>query len=267
MIAQCEKTAYTFRDWYLHIRCPGSPENSNRVLYLAYVIWEEDFPHVIDQGDLENLLIATLTYCFAHFDPSKGCQDISEQERFLRFFKHWFRRRLRDAARDHRRPHRAKATARYLQWTATLRPSSRKEDDYMDWSWFLYGQALRRLSREAQKFVRLHIVQDKTLDEIVPLMGVSKSTLCRKYKFDRLVQIIKEEVKEMVMSIPRINLEALVYTLYIESGFSEDEIARLFCVPESFVTGIIRGLTVRVMQRLEGETGRMLFSDGSPAMT
>ena len=49
--------------------------------------------------------------------------------------------------------------------------------------------------------------------------------------------------------------------------FDEDEIARLFCVPEAFISGIIKGLTGKVMKRLGGEAGRRFFSNGSPQMT
>jgi hypothetical protein len=250
----------TFAEWYSRHRCSGSPENPYRVLNLAFTVWDEDYHWVIEQDELEDCVIVILTYCFAHFDPKKGRPDISVEDRFVRFFRSWFRTRLRDMAKDRESRLRRKSTFRYCQWKERLSSTSRKADAFEDWSWFLYGQALRRLSREAQKYIRLKHVQGMTLVEIVPIMGMSKRSLCRKYGFERLVALFQSEVNSMVMSIPQQNMDELVYTLYFEDHSDEDEIARLFCVPEPYIRGIVKGLTGKVMRGLEKEAGRRLFA-------
>jgi AraC-like DNA-binding protein len=245
--------------WYGRERCPGSPESLLRIQRLARRIWVRDFPKVIEEGELVTYVFTVLTYCFGHFQRSMGNPDVSIEDRFVAFFRYCFRRKLQDMAWDRRRSDRRRATVHYLERKAAQEPSSRNQHAFMEWAWFVYRQTLRRLSRDAQRYIQLHLVQRKTVEAIVPIMGLSKSTLCRKFGSARLVELFRSQVNAMTTSIPPDHLEQFVCTLHEEDQLDEDEIARLLCVPESHVVEILLNATGKVVNRLDETAVRRLF--------
>jgi hypothetical protein len=248
-----------FVEWYGGHRCPGSPRNPIRVFNLARRIAEEDFQELIEQDEVESLVIATLTVCFARFNPARGDQDIPEVDRFLRFFRHSFRRKLKDLAKDRVSRGRPKATLRYVHWKGGLSHSTRKDDIFADWAWFLFEQALRRLNREAQEYVKYRYRDGLTVEETASRMGVSRGQL-RVYGGDGLARILRDEIGVMVKEVPEEDLGRLVYSFYYEDGFDEDEIASLFCLPVPDVVRLIRDATGEIICGLGREIGRSLFS-------
>jgi AraC-like DNA-binding protein len=250
---------YGFSDRYARERCPGCPESPLKILRLAQKIWRRAYPQVIEEGEVEGYVATVVAYCWGHFQPARGNPNDSIEHRFLRFFRYCFRRTLRDVARDRRRNERRRSTARYHRWKLAQEPSSRKQDRFMEWCWYMYAQARRRLSRDVQQFIHLHLEEKKTLEQIAKIMGVSKSTLCRKFGSARLVELFKGEVNSMVRSTPPDRLEQVVYNLYYENHFDEEEVARLLCVPESDVVQILRDATGKVVNRLDVTAVRRLF--------
>src|SRR4051812_40347823 len=96
------REVYDFNHWYQLYRCPNSPLCPKRMLRQAYAIWYRDFRDDIDQESLESRIIIILSRCFETFDPTKGDQRTSVQDRFVKHFGYWFARKLRDARRDER---------------------------------------------------------------------------------------------------------------------------------------------------------------------
>jgi hypothetical protein len=84
-------TDATYESWSWGHRCPGSPEEPKRAMRLARRIARQNFPGVVDLGDIENLVIGVLEVVFDDFDPAKGDQSLDVEVRFLKRFRHLFR--------------------------------------------------------------------------------------------------------------------------------------------------------------------------------
>lgn len=235
----------TFRDWYSLNRCPGSPRDPTALIGLAQRIARRDFRDEIDPASVENRTIRTLESCFVRFDPCKGNQSVPVKRRFVKHFAYWFARGLKDAVRDER-PNRAKSTRRYLG-QLTGGSYKRESDLYREWSRFLFGEALLRVDRTTRQFVRLHVLERRTLEEVGRVLAMSERTLSRRYGGRKLAEIFQREVGKMVLSIPTEKVERLVYTLYFEDEFSKDEVARLLCLPPDRVESVVRSVAGRVM--------------------
>jgi DNA-directed RNA polymerase specialized sigma24 family protein len=230
-----------FREWYGRERCPGSPENPRRAQRLAEAIYARDYQDVIDPDEIEGLVREALSHCFARFDAARGRPDHAVEERFLTFFKQRLRRRFKDTRRDRERRGRPRATVRYLGWRLGLPRSTPRDEAVEGWEWILYQQAVARLSREAQRFVQLHVVGGLNLEQTARSMGVSRSYL-RRFGGDNLARIIREEIRAWALGLPAEDADELIRRMFFLDVCDEEDVAGLLGVDVSYVVDVVRRL-------------------------
>lgn len=230
------KTDLTFAEWYRRHRCDGSPWNPRRCLRLSEEICEKDFADIIEFDEVERHARDALTHCFARFDHTKGCPDISVEDRFLRFFKGHLRKRLHQERRDARDRSRPNATLRYLKAKAEL--DGDEEGTFWNFARHSYHEARDTLEGEVREFVRLRIDEGLGMNETSARMRVPRSYL-RRFGGDRLPEIIRQQIRRWTQALARRELDRLVDEM--DSNFlDEGEIAQLLCIEIEVVVDALR---------------------------
>jgi hypothetical protein len=201
---------------------------------MAEVLIERDWPEV-DPSEVEAITREVVAYVADRFDVAKGRPGLTEEGRFLAFFRTHLRRKLRSARRDEVSRERPNATRRYAE---TKRARDLVEEEAESWRRHVYHEALAGLEEEA--FIRHHLRDGLSMERTAAAMGRSRSYL-RRYNEERLVPVLRSRVSEWATGLPREEFESLLDRLDLSGLFDVAEMAQLLAVDEDVVRAGLRG--------------------------
>jgi RNA polymerase sigma factor (sigma-70 family) len=246
----CEST---FEGWYARERCPGSPESPRRILALAETVWRLDYAESLPDEDVTDWTFKVLHFCFRLFDPARGPQEVPAHDKFINFFKYWFRRRLRDKKCEAAaRRRRTVCFSDLAEGEPPVADRSRRGEFYA-WSRRLLHKASPRLDRRMRRVIELRYLRGLGVAETSEHLGRSPKTVSNNYSLMKIVEAVRKQVNAVVLRLPPANLEGIVYYLHYEVGFGEREIAELLCVPRPTVAATLAGVCDRILSGMSRE--------------
>jgi hypothetical protein len=245
----------TWGDWYRRLRqdyrCTAAPENPRRLLRLAAKICCQDFPALDWTEGWQRFAYETLAVALRRFNPARGNQDTPVRQRFVTCFRIWLRQRMKKACRR-RRAGRLLSPDALTRHPHPPRSDGHLTDEYDWWSWTLFQKARTRLDPRARVCLdlRLQGVGDR---KIAARLGISPKTLSNCYSYRRIVELVRREVRRMVLGLPTEDLLAVVFHLLVDVGFSLGQVARLMCVEDEELRRRLGSARAGRIQGLEPE--------------
>jgi DNA-directed RNA polymerase specialized sigma24 family protein len=214
--------------------CSSAPENPQRIFHLAAKICREDYPE-LDQDEVPSFLFESLDYTLCHFDPGKGDQSVPVEDRFVGAFHSWLHQCLEKNRRRRLLP--------------TGRPQSAPEDrgavlKYDNWSRFLLNQVIGRLNERARVCLVRRLTGESFM-AIASRLGVKTRTVTNHYSDKRLVTLLQNQVKDLILALPDHKLRAVIWHLLDDLPFPK--VARLLCVDAGELRGRVGGGDGRVL--------------------
>jgi hypothetical protein len=227
----------TLAGWYRRHRPWFAPADPTPLLELGGRILTKDFPEVLDEeGYTERLVVAALRDAFHYFDPARGNPDRPVQKRFLVYFRSVLRQRL---TKGRKRLAKRRASGAWLRAVGDCTEYQGRESEgegvakeYAFWSRRLYDLALRRLEPRLRTYVEMKN-SGRPLREIAAVVGVSEKTLSNRYGRSRLIKLLREAVRSVILGLPEGRRRGLVAHLLREVGLTPDWVGRLLCLAPS----------------------------------
>jgi hypothetical protein len=224
----------TLAGWYRRHRPWFAPDGPAQLLKLAERIFTKDFPELLaDEGYAERLVVAALRDAFRYFDPARGNPDRPVQKRFLVYFRGVLRQRL---TKGRKRLAKRRASGAWLRAAedCTEYPGRASEcegvaQEYAFWCHQLYNLALRRLEPRLRTYVEMRN-SGRPVKEIAAVLGVSAKTLANRYGHSKLIKLVREAVRSVVLALPERRRRGIVAHLRYEVGLTPDEVSRLLCL-------------------------------------
>lgn len=216
----------TWAGWYCRLRlkrrCFGAPKYPRRLFRLAAKVIRDDFPGLDGDEGRERYTYEVISYTLRRFDPAKGDQNIPIEERFVSSFRCWLRQRLKKEKRGRRRRR------------CKRRPTGADTGpvfEYERWSRLLYEFVVGDLNERARVCLELRM-DGRSYADIAHYLGIAPRTLTNSWSDRRLVQLVQEEVRDLVLGWPVEKLRVVVWHLLVEVGLQFKKAACLLCVPE-----------------------------------
>jgi hypothetical protein len=227
----------TLAGWYRRHRPRFAPADPTPLLELGGRILEEDFPELLtDEGYAERLIMDALCDSFQYFDPGRGNPEYPVHLRFLLYFRSVLRQRL---TKGRKRLAKRRASGTWLRAAGDCAeyPGRASEcegvaQEYAFWCRQLYDLALRRLEPRLRTYVELKN-SVRPLREIAAVLGVSEKTLSNRYGRSKLVRLVREAVRSVILGLPEGRRLGLIAHLLREVGLTPDEVGRLLCLSPS----------------------------------
>jgi DNA-directed RNA polymerase specialized sigma24 family protein len=225
----------SFDDWYARRRCPGSPMRPDCILRIGRRLYEEDGHwRSITDGELEAILLDQTRACLKNFDPTKWRMDVTDEEKFVRYFVVCLRRKLKSARR------RARVERGECVGLPVAIPDTRGGGGQgRTWAGRLLRTALARLQPRARKFIEYRYLEGLELPEVAAKLGVAAQTLYNSYSLTKVASLVRDAVSEMVRALPPEEAAALAQHLHHQEGFNERAIAELLCLPRTEVDRLL----------------------------
>lgn len=228
----------TLASWYRYKRSPGSPPEVSGIVEAASRLLNTKFPELLDEQCVETYVFEVLNEVFQYFDPKRGNPRVPVERRFMKVFLNQLRRRL------NRHSLRLKVRKKRLMPRLPERPertSCQDEEAFNFWAHQLFWKAVQRLPRKVRRCIEMRC-EGRSSQEIARVIGVTAKTVANVYHLRGLAEMVKHEVRGMVLELPGRHLRLVVAHLLFGEELSQTQAERLLCVPGWVMDGAARAV-------------------------